>query len=109
MIGAVPARITNTNRVIYRSAKTLIDQHSEDAGLEAAMRADKLLAKGDMEGKRAWVWIMKAVEELQRTEPAPRRCECQVPSVRCGFEKFTSEDNLATVVSLTTRGHNETP
>ncbi len=27
---------------IYRSAKILVDQHGEDAGLEAAMRADKM-------------------------------------------------------------------
>ncbi len=56
---------------IYRSAKTLIDQHGEDAAIEAAMRADKLLAAGDVDGKRVWVRIMKAVEELQRTEPRP--------------------------------------
>ncbi len=31
---------------IYRSAKLLIDQHGEDAGLEAAMRADAMLEKG---------------------------------------------------------------
>ncbi len=54
---------------IYRSAKLLVDQHGEDAALEAAMQADKLLAAGDMAGKRAWVRIMKAIEELQRTEP----------------------------------------
>ncbi len=56
---------------IYRSAKLLVDQHGEDAGLEAAMRADKLLAAGDMGGKRTWLRIMRAVEELQRTEPGP--------------------------------------
>ena len=56
---------------IYRSAKLLIDQHGEDASLEAAMRADKLLAAGDMDGKRTWVRIMKAVEELQRQERRP--------------------------------------
>ncbi len=38
---------------IYCSAKLLIDQHGEDAGPEAAMRADKMLAAGDMDGKRA--------------------------------------------------------
>ena len=27
---------------IYRSAKLLIDQHGEDAGLEAAMRVDMM-------------------------------------------------------------------
>ncbi len=51
---------------IYRSANLLVAQHGENAGLEAAMRADKLLAAGDMDGKRVWVRIMKAVEELQR-------------------------------------------
>ena len=35
------------------------------------MRADKLLAAGDMEGKRVWVRILKAVEEMQRTELGP--------------------------------------
>ena len=32
------------------------------------MRADKMLAAGDIDGKRVWVRIMKAVEELQRTD-----------------------------------------
>ena len=49
----------------------LIDQHGEDAGLEAAMQADRLLAAGNMDGKRAWVRIMKAVEELTRNERRP--------------------------------------
>ncbi len=53
------------------SAISLIDQHGEDAAIEAAMRADKLLAAGDMDGKRVWVRIMKAIEELQRQEPWP--------------------------------------
>ncbi len=56
---------------IYRSAKLLVDQHGEDAGLEAAMRADAMLEKGAIAGKRVWVRIMKAIDELQRTEPGP--------------------------------------
>ncbi len=60
-----------SNLDIYRSAKLLVDQHGEDAVIEAAMRADKLLAAGDMDGKRVWVRIMKAVEELHRQEPGP--------------------------------------
>ena len=35
------------------------------------MRADAVLEKGDMDGKRVWVRIMKAVEELQRQELGP--------------------------------------
>ena len=56
---------------IYRSAKLLVDQYGDDAGLEAAMQADRLLAAGDLGGKRAWVRIIAAVEELQRTKPEP--------------------------------------
>ncbi len=56
---------------IYRSAKLLVDQYGEDAGLEAAMQADRLLTAGDMDGKREWLRIMKAVEDLQRREPGP--------------------------------------
>ncbi len=55
------------------SAISLIDQHGEDAATEAAMRADKLLAAGDMAGKP--IRIMRAVEELQRTKPEPGEAE----------------------------------
>ena len=48
---------------IYRSAKLLIDQHGEDAGLEAAMRADDMLEKGAMAGAATWRRIVKAVEK----------------------------------------------
>ncbi len=39
---------------IYRSAKLLVDQHGEDAGLEADMRADAMLEKGAMAGAATW-------------------------------------------------------
>jgi len=51
---------------IYRAAHVLIEQHGEAAALEAAMKADKLLAAGDMEGKSVWVRILKAIDEIQR-------------------------------------------
>ena len=35
------------------------------------MQADRLLAAGDMNGKRVWVRIMLAIEELQRIEKEP--------------------------------------
>ena len=35
---------------VYRSANVLIREHGEDAALEAAMRADAMLEKGDLEG-----------------------------------------------------------
>ncbi len=56
---------------IYRSAKLLIDRHGAVTTLEAAMQADAMLEKGDLDGKRVWVRIMEAVEELQRQERRP--------------------------------------
>ena len=54
---------------IYRSAKLLIKQHGEDAARHAAKRADTLLEAGDMEGRRVWLRVLKAVEVLERTQP----------------------------------------
>ncbi len=45
-------------------------QHGADAPIEAAMRADAMLDKGDLGGYAAWRRILRAVEELQGTEPA---------------------------------------
>ncbi len=53
---------------IYRSANELIEQHGEDAPIEAAMRADELMEAGDMEGRAVWLRIVKAIEELQSQE-----------------------------------------
>ncbi len=55
----------------YRSAKLLIDQQGEDAATHAAMEAEKLMAKGDMEGVATWKRVIAAIEELQRQEPGP--------------------------------------
>jgi hypothetical protein len=53
---------------VYRSANELIKQHGDAADIEAAMRADKCLAAGDMEGKAVWIRIVKAIEELLSKE-----------------------------------------
>ena len=57
---------------IYRSANVLVRQHGQDAPIEAAMRADAMLDKGDLDGYAVWKRILRAVEELQGTA-APRR------------------------------------
>ncbi len=54
---------------IYRSANLLVEQHGEDAPIEAAMRADAMLEAGDLEGLAVWKRVLRAVEELQGTEP----------------------------------------
>ncbi len=44
-------------------------QHSNDAPIEAAMRADAMLEAGDLGGYAVWKRILRAVEELQGTAP----------------------------------------
>ena len=44
-------------------------QHGEDAPIEAVMRADAMLERGDLEGYEVWKRRLRAVEELQGAEP----------------------------------------
>ena len=55
---------------IWRAANLLLRRHSADAEIVAAMRADELLANGDVEGWAIWKQILAAVTELSRTAPA---------------------------------------
>ncbi len=43
-------------------------RHHEDAPIEATMRADAMLEKGDLDGAAVWKRIVKAVEELLSKE-----------------------------------------
>ena len=54
---------------IYRSAKLLIDQHSSDAPIHAAMQADAMLATGDLDGAAVWRRIVTAINELLADKP----------------------------------------
>lgn len=58
-----------SNLDIWRSANLLLKQYGEDAAFEAAVRADKFLAAGDMGGCAVWKRILKAIEELRITKP----------------------------------------
>ena len=57
---------------IWRSANLLVQQHGDQADLEAAQRADDMLDRGDMNGRRVWLDILEKVKELQRVEPGTR-------------------------------------
>ena len=57
------------DRDIYRSANVLVKRHGADAPVHAAMRADAMLDKGDLDGYTMWRRVLRAVEELQRVEP----------------------------------------
>ncbi len=54
---------------IYRSANVLVKRHGPDAPIHAAMRADAMLDKCDLDGYAVWKRILKAVGELQRAVP----------------------------------------
>ncbi len=53
---------------IYRSAQTLVKRHGRDAPIHAAMRADAMLEKGDLDGYAVWKRTVKAAEELLSKE-----------------------------------------
>ncbi len=57
---------------IYRAANLLVKQHGEDAPIEAAMRADAKLEKGDLDGYAVWSRVVRAVGELQGSVPGAR-------------------------------------
>ena len=56
---------------IYRSANVLVKRHGQDAPIQAAMRADAMPDKGDLDGFSVWKRILRAVGELQGTGPKP--------------------------------------
>ena len=58
-----------SNLEIYRAAQAAIQAYGDGVGLHAAHRADALVALGDMEGRRVWHRIERAIDELGRTAP----------------------------------------
>ena len=54
---------------VWRAAKLYIDQHGEHAPIEAALRADAMLDKGDLEGVAVWKAILKVINEMANMEP----------------------------------------
>ncbi len=43
----------------------MIDLHGDNAVIEAALRADKMLRAGDMDELATWNRILRAIEELR--------------------------------------------
>jgi hypothetical protein len=50
-------------------AKIVVEKFGDDAAVHAAMNADSLLDKGDVDERAAWLWILKNIQELQRENP----------------------------------------
>ncbi len=59
------SRAMTSDLEIYRSAKLLIDRHGDDAVIEAAMMANKMLDAGDMDGLAIWNRSLRAIDELR--------------------------------------------
>ena len=60
------------NRDIYRTANLLMKQRGAlEAKIDAAQRADELLAAGHMDGRGVWFRVVEAVRELSIAGPAP--------------------------------------
>ena len=57
-----------TDLDIYRAAHLVIRKHGEDAPIQAAVRHDELLDRGDTEGAAVWKRILKAIDELLSEE-----------------------------------------
>ncbi len=57
------------DRDIFRSAQVLVKRHGGDAQTEAAMRADAMLERADLDGYAVWKRVLRAVGELQGTVP----------------------------------------
>ncbi len=54
---------------VYRTAKLFVDKHGAEAPIHAAMKADAMLEKGDIDGQAAWLRILRAVKELLLAQP----------------------------------------
>src|SRR5215813_8602451 len=50
---------------IYRAANLVIKRHGGDAVIEAARMVDRMLERGDPEGRVLWQRIRRAIEVLQ--------------------------------------------
>ncbi len=53
---------------IYRTANLLVKRHSQDAPIQATMRVDAMLDKGDLGGYAVWRRILRAVERFLSKE-----------------------------------------
>ena len=54
---------------VYRSAKLFIEQHGDEAAIQAAYQADAMLDRGDLDGAAVWRRIVAAINELMDTRP----------------------------------------
>jgi len=61
-----------TDLDIYRSAAVLIEHHGENAKIEACLRADAMMEKGNLDANAFWLDVVRAIEDLQKGNPGGR-------------------------------------
>ena len=66
-LGRAVARVSDLD--IYRSANLLVKQHGDEAPIHAAMHADAMQEKGDLDGRAVWLRIVKAIEAVLEVRP----------------------------------------
>ena len=54
---------------IWRGANVITKQYGQVAPFHAAMRAVAMLEAGNLDSYAVWKRILRAIEDLQRTEP----------------------------------------
>ena len=56
---------------IFRAAALLIKEHGDEASIHAAMKADAMLQRRDMDGRAVWKRIVNAINDMKRETPRP--------------------------------------
>jgi len=60
-----PEATMTSDLEFIRTAASLTREHGDQAGLEAAQRANALLEKGDLQAQSEWARVVEAVEGIQ--------------------------------------------
>ena len=58
---------------IWRSANELMQQYGRQADFQAALRAARHLIKDDMEAHDTWMEVVRAIIQLQASDPSETR------------------------------------
>jgi len=70
-----PAGFVTSSRVteweLWAVAHRYVEKHGRDAPILAAMRSDELLAKGELEGARTFLAVVRKIEQLLAVPEGP--------------------------------------
>jgi hypothetical protein len=61
----------------------MIKRYGDVADVEAARRTDEYEAKGERDGQRVWLSIMRAIEQLRKVQPGRLGSHAFVGATAC--------------------------